>query len=375
MSASQVTSNLRSIVRSSVRSKGRTRSNSRPRLREIDVPLALLLTKDLTPAAKLLWARLRFDELDARTRNSKRKRSHSPKRLAKRTSLARSTIYEALKSADATGWLVPDSDSKIGNRRWKTACPVHNDRYVKIPVDLIRSSHALRPQAILCYGLLQAMPRFNGITGEFKWAELSKLAGLHLKTAKRAVQALVDALWIAVVQKNRVAPIRFRLQHADHAYKESVRRYLEKGNFFGEGIMRSILSLVTDAEECHDDAEPDFLVNPATGEKLQLDRYCPIEKAAFEFNGPQHYRPTARYSKQEVAAQRKRDALKRKICKEKEVSLVVVHADDLSVTGILKKVGGLLPRKALRGFRETIRFLNECGRRCQLSFQRLCESS
>src|SRR5690606_17220763 len=116
MSASQVRSNMRSIVRSSVRSKGRLRSGSRPRLREIDVPLALLLTKDLTPAAKLLWARLRFDELDARKRNSKRMRSHSPKRLAKRTCLARSTIYEALKSAAATGWLVPACDSEIGNR-------------------------------------------------------------------------------------------------------------------------------------------------------------------------------------------------------------------------------------------------------------------
>jgi len=129
--------------------------------------------------------------------------------------------------------------------------------------------------------------------------------------------------------------------------------------------MRSILSLIADGKECHDGSKPDFLVNPSTGNKLEFDRYYPFENVAFEFNGPQHYRPTGRFTKREVTAQRKRDAVKRKICKDKEVALVVVHGDDLSIPKMLKKIGDLLPRRALRGLKKTIRFLNECGRRYQ----------
>jgi len=343
-------------------SKSPSKATSRPHLQAIDVPLALLLTKDLTPAAKFLWTRLRFDEIDARIRTSKRRRPHAPAKLAKRTVLARSTIYQALKRATTTGWLVPEQS---GGQGWRTACPVSPGPSVKIRVDLIRSSHALRPQAILCYGLLQAVPSFNGRAGNFKWAELSRLAGLHLKTVKRAVQELVDARWIYVVQRNRVSPVEFFLQDADQAQKEAVQRDLENADFKGEGIMRSILSLIADGKECHDGSKPDFLVNPSTGNKLEFDRYYPFENVAFEFNGPQHYRPTGRFTKREVTAQRKRDAVKRKICKDKEVALVVVHGDDLSIPKMLKKIGDLLPRRALRGLKKTIRFLNECGRRYQ----------
>lgn len=326
----------------------------------IEVPISLLLSEDLTPAAKLLWIRLRFDEMQ------RRRRSHSPRQLAKRTCLARSTIYEALRQAVATGWLVQCFDPAARRQRWKTACPVRDSRGVaRIPVDLIRASHVLRPQAILLYGLLQAVPNFNGRTGTFKWAELRELTCLHLKTIKRAVRVLAEARWIAIQQEHRRAPIWFRLQHADQAYKEEVKRSLERAGFLGEALMRSFLSLITDTTECEDGARPEFLVNPASGERMELDRYYPVHRVAFEFNGKQHYVATGRFTKQEVIAQRKRDQLKRRICKEKNIDLVVVHAEDLSLTGMLRKVGALIPLRALRGFKETIRYLNRCGLRYQ----------
>ncbi len=325
-------------------------------IRTIDVPLALLLSRALTPAAKLLWIRLRFDA------THRRQRSHVPERLAKRTCLARSTVYEALKRAAASGWLVPHRDRSSGKRRWRTLFPALDDRtIVKIPVDLIRASHAVRPQALLCYGLLQATSTFNGLAGEFKWAEFSKLTGLHLKTVKRAVRALAKARWIATAQKNRLAPIWFRLQHADQAYKEEMQKGLEESKYGGEGLMRALLSLNVDTRECVDGARPYFLENPSTKERMELDRFYPVNRVAFEFNGPQHYVATGRFSKQEVAAQRKRDALKRQICKEKEIALVVIQAEDLSLTTMRRKVGDKLPLRALRGFKQTIQYLNTCS--------------
>lgn len=331
-------------------------SRLRLRFRAIDVPLSLLLSTDLTPAAKLLWIRLRFDEMHPR------KRSHHPRQLAKRTCLARSTIYEALSQAVATGWLVPYRDPVSRRRRWKPACPVQTPRgVVRIPVDLIRAAHTLRPQAILCYGLLQKMPDFNGIAGTFKWAELRKLTGLHLRTIKRAVRALAEARWVAIAQKHRRARVWCRLQHADQAYNHEVMIHLEKRRYVGEALMKCFLSLITDTKESEDGARPEFLVNPDSGERLELDRYYPVHRVAFEFNGKQHYVATGRFTKEEVAAQKKRDRLKQQICKEKNVKLLVVHAEDLTLAGMLRKVGALLPRRSLRGLKQTIRYLNRCG--------------
>lgn len=342
----------------------------RPDIRAIPVPCSLLQTRDLTPAGKFLWIRLRFDEMHPRPR------SHHPKSLAMRTNLSRSTIYAALNRAVATGWLLPRDDSNSGQRRWKTTYPLQGDRKVVwIPVDLIRSSHAMRPQEILCYGLLQLTARFNGNAGEFKWAELHKLTGLHLRTVKRAVRALVKARWVCIQQMNRRAPIWFRLQHADEAYLEEVKRRLEGGHYsnssIGELLMREKLSLIVATNICQDGARPEFLVNPATGERLELDRYYPLEHVAFEYNGSQHYVASDRFTKQEVAVQRKRDAIKRQICKRERISLVVVHAEDLTLKGMLKKIGDLLPKRLPRGLKRTIRYLN----RCALGYQRAALSA
>lgn len=328
-------------------------------VRTVRVPLALLLSKDLTPAAKFLWIRLRLDE------TYRRHRSHRLKQLVKRTCLARSTVYEALRKGQATGWLVPYYDHKERERRWKTACPAPPRGWVHIPVDLIRASHALRPQTILCYGLLQASPGYNSAarTGTFKWTQLRELAGLHLRTLKRAVRTLAEARWIATAQENRRAPIWFRLQHADEALKEEIEKGLERADYRGEAMMRFYLSLIADTKDCVDRARPEFLVNPASGERMEFDRYYPEHRVAFEFNGEQHYAATGRFTKTEVDAQRKRDRLKQWICKQKGIQLIVVKAEDLSLKGMLKKVGDRLPLRALRGFKRTIRFLNECAMR------------
>ena len=122
--------------------------------------------------------------------------------------------------------------------------PVRDSQgFVRIPVDLIRAAHALPPQAILCYGLLQATPKFRGRTGTFKWAELRELTGLHLRTIKRAVRALAEARWIAIMQEHRRAPIWFRLQHADQAYQ--VRGEEEPGEGrVSRGGLDALLSLL-----------------------------------------------------------------------------------------------------------------------------------
>lgn len=335
----------------------------------ITVPLELLLFKGLTPAAKFLWITIHMDAVNGR------KRSHAPTQLARRTGLARSTVYAGLDRAKKLGWLVSYRDSATGKKRWRAVRPTsvsgvetwstHGLRHlsVEIPVDLIKVRGTVRPQALICFGILQITAGFRRWAGQFKWAEFSRLAGLHVKTVKRAVRCLAEAGWIRIVQKNRLAPIRFRLQHADEARKFEVQRRLERAEFKGEALMREILSVAVDSQDCVDNARPAFLVNPATGERLEFDRFYPLDRVAFEFNGRQHYEVTEWYSKEEVAAQRKRDAIKQLICREKKIELVVVRAEDLSFNTILEKIGDLLPLRNLQGYERTIKFLEEaCAR-------------
>lgn len=346
----------------------------------IEVPRPLLYAENLTPAAKFLWIRMRLDELRQRVEPGYAltclRHPHQPRRMVKCTHLARSTVYEAMRQLVAAGWLAPYNHGAAGmvtKQRWQTACPLQG-RYkiVRVPTELIRFAHALRPQAILCFGMLQTVHDFNrrAKSGTFKWAELRAMTRLHVRTLKRAVRALVESRWVSLKQEHRKARVQFALQHADYAQRELVRRHLERAQYRGEALMQCFLSTIADTQESQDNARPEFLVNPVTRERMEFDRYYPMHGVAFEFNGSQHYKASERFSKQEVEAQRKRDVIKRRICREKNIKLVVVRAEDLTLAGMLKKVGDLLPRKALRGFRRTIQFLNQCGLNYQLAVAR-----
>ena len=88
---------------------------------------------------------------------------------------------------------------------------------------------------------------------------------------------------------------------------------------------------------------PQWLVNPKTSALLELDRYYPELKLAFEFQGDQHYRFIAKYhgSKAGFNRQVERDRLKRKQCQEQGVFLCYVHANDLLDYGMDSVIDGL----------------------------------
>ena len=83
--------------------------------------------------------------------------------------------------------------------------------------------------------------------------------------------------------------------------------------------MREILSLIAAPGTFVDDGSLGFLVNPSSGEQMQLDRYYVDQKVGFEFSGYQHYRATELYSQQTEDRQRARDAIKRQLCAENGV--------------------------------------------------------
>lgn len=296
----------------------------------IRVPASLLLDPSLPAPAKLIAVALCQGPA-------------SPTTLQERTGLSRPTIRKALA-------LQPASAPPEG-------------RMVSIPPHLL-ADRRLGARAKLLYGLLQLLPG-----GQTSYAGLAELAQVSLNTVKKAADELAQTGWLQVSQRNQLSPLSFSLTDPGESEVILARQRIEEAPFRGEALMREYLSLLIDSDDFEDDAAPGFLVNPWTDERMQLDRFYP-PKVAFEFNGPQHYHATERFSKAEAARQRGRDYMKLGICLTKGITLVVIHPEDLSLNGMQAKIGQLLPLRGLDGHQPLIAFLETASRRYR-SFAKL----
>lgn len=306
------------------------------------VPVALLLHPDLTASAKLIWmvASLRPPAEGASTAW-----------LAASAGVSRPTVLKGLAQLAAAGW---------GPTRVGEPGPT-----LPIPAALL-ANRGLGPRARVLYGLLLLTPGFRHPSGQFTYAELASLAHADPQTLAKAIRELALAEWITVKRANRLDRIHFELSFPGLARGlaalAAAERRLERAEFFGEGLMREYLSLLIDSDEYEDDAAPGFLVNPRTQERLQLDRFYP-PRVAFEFNGPQHYRETERYSADEAARQRERDYIKLGICSSRGITLVIIHPEDLALQAMRQKVAALLPHRDLTGYDLLIDYLEAESRR------------
>jgi hypothetical protein len=130
---------------------------------------------------------------------------------------------------------------------------------------------------------------------------------------------------------------------------EQAMQRLNEAPFDGEALMREYLSLIVASDQFEDNATPGFLVNPFTGEELEFDRYYP-PGVAFEFQGAQHFGPTARFPDERKARNlRGRDVVKLGLCAARGIALVEVLPTDLTLKRMLAKVGSLLPLRRLDG--------------------------
>ena len=315
----------------------------------MQVPLSLLLDPRLTAADKLVGMLLRLQSPAGPAR---------PARLQSSSGLSRPTVLKALSRLAAPGWstaggpATPCGGSAAGAR-------------VRLPGYLL-ADRSVGAQGKVLYGVLQQTPGFRYPSGLCSYAGLTALTGAGPNTVKGALRALVQAEWLRVKQKHQLAPIHFTLDNPAVARAEAeiarARQRLEAAPYFGEALMREYLSLLIDSDAFLDNATPGFMVNPFTDELLQLDRYYP-PRVAFEFNGPQHYGATERFSGREAARQRGRDHIKLAICVHRGIELRVVHPEDLSLEGMQAIVGSLLPLRNLAGHEPLIAFLGAVGRR------------
>ncbi len=282
------------------------------------------------------------------------------------TGFSRKTVLRSLAALRAGDWFRWASGS--GAATGASA----SEAWIGFPTDLV-ADRRVGARGRILYGHLQMLDGFRHPSGEFTYTSLCILTRQNLRTVKRAVTELAGAGWLQVSRSHRRAPVRFSLR--DPFYEgargevEAVGRRLERAPFLGEALMREYLSLLVAAEDFEDDAAPGFLVNPLTGERMQLDRFYPPD-VAFEFNGPQHYGATDQFSEEDAARQRARDLMKLGICVSRGIRLVVVHPQDLTLAAMGRKIGSLLPRRDLTGRAHLIAFLESVSRRYRLAVRR-----
>jgi DNA-binding Lrp family transcriptional regulator len=310
----------------------------------IMAPASVLLAPDLSASLKLVW--LAGRETDKQTAT-----------LAQRSGLSPRTIVKVLAELEASHWLAAD--------------PRLNPETTLVPMyaDLL-AARRISPQSKLFYGCLQLTPGFDRSPATFRFAELSALTGCSLPTVRNCIRQLEAAGWLRTTQETERRPVAFSLHNPiiDHAEAEvaAVRRRL-RGAWRGEALMREYLSVLVDCQEFHDNAAPDFLINPQTDALLQLDRFYPSHSVAFEFNGKQHYEKTERFSAESALQQRVRDLMKIGLCANSGIKVVTVHAEDLGLEGMQHKVGSLLPLRELAGHEQLIAYLEARSKRYRSS--------
>lgn len=231
-----------------------------------------------------------------------------------------------------------------------------------IPAALLTNAE-LSAGARLLYGQLQSVPHFENPGGSVTYAALAQLTGSSNDALRRAAADLVAAGWLAIAQANRKRPLAFVLHNPVstrlRARISTIRRRWRKAKHRGELLLREFLNVLVALDTYEDNASPDLLLNPFTGELMELDRYYPGAGVGIEFNGAQHYERTDLATFEETVKQVGRDAMKAFICKERGIELVIVHPEDLRLKTIDQMIPGRLPRRDLEGMEPLVAALEE----------------
>ena len=178
-------------------------------------------------------------------------------------------------------------------------------------------------------------------------AGLARAARLSRKTVTRACRVLAAAGWMSLRRaSDRLCPVALIPKRCQVKLGKMLEARYSSVDYRGEFLMKRFLDMWVRCDVFVDNARPDFLCNPTTGESLEYDRHYELWDVAFEFNGPQHYGRTEWYEGPREAGERiARDLVKESLSRKEGVELVVVRAADLEAGRLARLVPAGLPRQ------------------------------
>jgi len=115
-----------------------------------------------------------------------------------------------------------------------------------------------------------------------------------------------------------------KCDHAKKQWLEHLERHeKEKNDSMGEKLTRRALEQIYGKK--FPNVRPDWLINPKTGYRLELDGYCEELKIAFEYHGVQHREWPNKFFKtyEEFERQVERDICKAEQCEKRGIYLII----------------------------------------------------
>ncbi|MDP2871823.1 MAG: hypothetical protein Q8P31_04720 [Bacillota bacterium] len=176
--------------------------------------------------------------------------------------------------------------------------------------------------------------------------DLSRMVRAARSTTAHACAALEARGWLTLLADGkRVRPVALIPDRCQAHMVQSLETAYELAANRGEFLMKRYLDLRISSDEYVDNARPEFLCNPGTGELLEYDRLY-LQGVAFEFNGPQHYVSTRRFpSERDLRQTQARDLIKCGASHKARVVLVEVTADELYLDILETLIPDQLPRR------------------------------
>lgn len=167
--------------------------------------------------------------------------------------------------------------------------------------------------------------------------DLARLSKLGSNTVCRSCDKLAEQGWIIKAKQGR---IYVPTPSIPYVIQEQMVKDLHAGytvsQLKGEYLSKSWTELLILSDEYVDNGRHPLLQHPETGEFLELDRYYERLKLGIEFHGPQHFGPTKAFpSLEKFNELRTRDLLKRALCEEHGITLVITTAEDLTLPRML----------------------------------------
>ncbi len=177
--------------------------------------------------------------------------------------------------------------------------------------------------------------------------DLARRAGVSKRTAARMYKLMREHHWLKTERRGRrLVPIPVLSPAEDERRAEVWKACYEASPFKGQFLMKGLGDVAAFLEETVENARPDFLDSPLTGENLEYDIFDPVTMEATEFDGFQHFGPTALFpSKEKAKQQQANDMFKVARSLEHGVNLVRLTYRDLSLDGVLKKLSPSYARR------------------------------
>ncbi|HHW26042.1 MAG TPA: hypothetical protein GXX23_01730 [Firmicutes bacterium] len=173
--------------------------------------------------------------------------------------------------------------------------------------------------------------------------DLARKVGFCREKVVASCKRLADAGWLRLESRGRqLKPVCWIPHEQQKALVDELKKDCDMAPLTGEFLTCRLTEFWVDHPRIIRNARPDFLENPQTRQRFELDIY--VESIlGVEFDGPQHYRETSKFSREQVDEIKAHDLMKEGMCKKAGIPLITLKAPDLSIEGMRKLLPPNIP--------------------------------